>query len=199
MRKRSGSAWDRLAYSNWRDFQKELRRRETHKGSRRLWLAVTAVLMLAGICGLYPLLRRPQAPSAIASPGPATRPETKDRRLDKAEVRNLLDTKDVNDLTTKNVALKVGRHELQVETSLDVGLQKYLLERLDRKDSHAIGIVVMDPGTGRVLAMVGFDRASPTVNPCLRSSFPSASVFKIVTTAAAVEHCGFRASSPVHF
>lgn len=135
----------------------------------------------------------------MASPGPTAPSETGTRQLSKAEIQSLLNKKDFNDLTTKNVDLDIGQDELHVETSLDVGLQKYLLDKLDRKNSRAIGIVMMDPDTGRVLAMVGYDRAAPAVNPCLRSSFPSASVFKIVTTAAAVEHCGLKAGSPVHF
>jgi len=37
------------------------------------------------------------------------------------------------------------------------------------------------------LAMAGYDRSNPDGNPCLDSRFPAASVFKIITAAAAVE------------
>jgi peptidoglycan glycosyltransferase len=187
VRKRSDRSWNRLAYSNWRDFQKELQRQYAAKRSRPRKVALT-VLVLFGLFGLYPLLGRLQTPLATGQSRTQGAIGSGSRRFDKTKLRHLLDKKDFNNLTTKNLDIRLGKEELHVETSLNVGLQKYLLDRLDRKDSRAIGIVVMDPVTGRVLAMAGFDRAAPSVNPCLHSNFPSASVFKIVTAAAAVEH-----------
>jgi cell division protein FtsI/penicillin-binding protein 2 len=56
----------------------------------------------------------------------------------------------------------------------------------------------MDPATGRILSMVGYDKTDPSNNPCL-DNFPAASVFKIVTAAAAVEKCGFNSDSTLEF
>jgi cell division protein FtsI/penicillin-binding protein 2 len=70
---------------------------------------------------------------------------------------------------------------------------------MDRKNSRFIGIVVMQSDTGRILAMVGFDKNGSEVNPCLRNSFPAASIFKIVTAAAAVDHCGYKANTKLRF
>jgi cell division protein FtsI/penicillin-binding protein 2 len=70
---------------------------------------------------------------------------------------------------------------------LDVDLQQFLIQRLDRKNSRYIGIVAMDPRDGRVLAMAGYDKENPGGNPCLDNRFPAASIFKIITAAAAVE------------
>jgi cell division protein FtsI/penicillin-binding protein 2 len=47
--------------------------------------------------------------------------------------------------------------------------------------------------------MVGFDKNGSDVNPCLRNSFPAASIFKIVTAAAAVDHCGYEANTKLRF
>jgi cell division protein FtsI/penicillin-binding protein 2 len=74
-----------------------------------------------------------------------------------------------------------------VQTTLEPGLQQVLTDRLDRKNSRYIGIVALDPLDGRVLAMTGYDRTDPAGNPCLDSRFPAASVFKIITAAAALE------------
>ena len=49
----------------------------------------------------------------------------------------------------------------------------------------------MEPQSGRVFSMVGFDKINPSKNPCLSNKFPAASIFKIVTAAAAIEECGF--------
>lgn len=199
MKKRSERAWNRVAYSNWRDFQKELKRRNAPRKPLRIKVAIGLVLVLAGFFGIHYLFREVRVSSTAPGLQATNSPGVKQKQFDKTELRSLLKKKEFNDLTTKSINLRVGKEKLHVETSLDVGLQKYLLDRLDRRDSRAIGIVVMDPETGRVLAMAGFDRAAPSANPCLRSDFPSASVFKIVTAAAAVEHCGLRSGSPMNF
>ena len=36
---------------------------------------------------------------------------------------------------------------------------------------------------------------NPTKNPCLSNEFPAASIFKIVTAAAAIEKCGFNSET----
>ena len=57
----------------------------------------------------------------------------------------------------------------------------------------------MEGTTGRVLALAGFDRTDAFGNPCLRSQFPAASIFKIVTAATAMDHCGYSADSPMYY
>ena len=88
---------------------------------------------------------------------------------------------------------------LHVYTSLDIPLQQFMLENLDTSTSRYIGIVAMNPSSGRVLLMVGFDKTDQLDNPCINSRFPAASVFKIVTAAAAVEKCGFDSRSKLTF
>lgn len=117
----------------------------------------------------------------------------------KQDVRALLKKQDFDNLTEKNIELMVNQQTLQVETSLDEDLQNYLLSKLDRKNSRDIGIVVMEADTGRVLAMAGFDKTGTAGNPCLRSTFPAASIFKIVTAASAVDHLNYTADSTMHF
>ena len=57
----------------------------------------------------------------------------------------------------------------------------------------------MDPSTGKVLSMVGFDKTDRLKNPCINNSFPAASVFKIVTAAAAIEQCNFNPNSSLTY
>jgi peptidoglycan glycosyltransferase len=59
--------------------------------------------------------------------------------------------------------------------------------------------VIMDARDGRVLAMVGHDKTDPSRNPCLESRFPAASVFKIITAAAAVETCDLDSGSMLNY
>jgi cell division protein FtsI/penicillin-binding protein 2 len=78
-------------------------------------------------------------------------------------------------------------------------LQRYLLDQLDRRHSRYIGLVAMEPDTGRVLAMVGYDRTQSGENPCVEKRFPAASIFKIVTAAAAMEELGLLPDSKLTY
>jgi cell division protein FtsI/penicillin-binding protein 2 len=57
----------------------------------------------------------------------------------------------------------------------------------------------MDPEDGRILSLVGYDRSDPQNNPCLDSSFPAASIFKIITAAAALEKANLRLDSMLQY
>ncbi|WP_054701217.1 penicillin-binding transpeptidase domain-containing protein [Desulfosarcina cetonica] len=80
-----------------------------------------------------------------------------------------------------------------------MGLQQYLLDNLDRVNSRYIGIVAMQPQTGRLITMVGFDKQNPAHDPCVCADYPAASLFKIVTAAAAVEKKGYTAGTNLKF
>lgn len=190
---------------NWRCYQRELQRHSTRR--RRWYLGVlktglVGALVLTALCGIYPLLHNAlsSVPTLLNLPAEVLPPpaDVERKLISKEDVRQLLKEEKFNNLTTKMVDLPHEQNFLHVETSLDVGLQEYLLDKMDRKNSRYIGIVMMEADTGRLLTMVGFDKNGNS-NPCLLSRFPSASVFKIVTAASAVEHCGYTADTPMHF
>jgi penicillin-binding protein A len=111
--------------------------------------------------------------------------------MDKINVRELLDDSMFINLTDDLVDIHHNGRKLHADTSLDVAMQQFMLSKLDRANSRYIGIVAMDPTTGRVLAMIGFDRKDPFSNPCVDNRFPAASVFKIITATAGIEKFGF--------
>jgi cell division protein FtsI/penicillin-binding protein 2 len=57
----------------------------------------------------------------------------------------------------------------------------------------------MNPADGRVLAMVGFDKFDFQKNPCVDNTYPAASIFKIITAAAAIEKANLKADSMLRF
>jgi cell division protein FtsI/penicillin-binding protein 2 len=142
-----------------------------------LFSALTAATM-----GAWPG-RHQDRPAQPASPKsrPAPRP------MAKHEVQELMAGVNFLNRTDNRFELRHGNSCFILQTTLDPDLQQALLPRLDRKNSRYIGIVAMEPTDGRVLAMAGYDRANPDGNPCLDNRFPAASVFKIITAAAAVE------------
>jgi len=123
--------------------------------------------------------------AAIAKPQPAHAAPA--RMLDRQAVQQLVTGRNLLNLSEPAVEVRVDTARFTVQTTLEPGLQQHLSDRLDRKNSRSIGIVALDPADGRVLAMAGYDRTDPAANPCLDSRFPAASVFKIVTAAAAIE------------
>ncbi len=81
--------------------------------------------------------------------------------------------------------------------TLDARLQKKLERTLDDYDVPYGATVLLDPRTGRVLAMAEHSRAEPrATNLSLKAISPAASIFKIVTTAALLEH-GVSPDEPV--
>lgn len=59
--------------------------------------------------------------------------------------------------------------------------------------------VAMDAETGRVISLISFSAKGMKENLALRASFPSASVFKVVTAAAAIEEKKYNADTVVRF
>ncbi|MFC1849666.1 penicillin-binding transpeptidase domain-containing protein [candidate division CSSED10-310 bacterium] len=119
--------------------------------------------------------------------------------LEKKELQPLFEKQNLVNLQSKYLDLVVKDHPIRVETSLDIPLQSFVLQKLNRSFARYVGIVVMDPQTGRILTMVGHDRLDAANNPCLDNSFPAASIFKIVTAAAAIEQLNLDQDSRLSF
>ena len=121
------------------------------------------------------------------------------RRIKKTELPILLNGKNLINSTDQSFDVTIQGNSFHIQTSLDISLQKYLHQRLNRSTSRYIGIVVMEPSTGRILSMVGYDKTDQKNNPCLDNRYPAASIFKIVTAAAAVETHGFQPDSVFNY
>ena len=115
----------------------------------------------------------------------------KGHSIDKKTVQALLNDASFVNLKNKSFDFVSNDHKFRVETSLNIDLQNYLLSKLNTSTARYIGIVAMDPATGKILSMVSFNKTDPSNNPCLDNWFPAASIFKIVTASAAIEKYGF--------
>ena len=119
--------------------------------------------------------------------------------INKTSVRNLLKNISFVNLKNKSFDFFSNGHTFRIDTSLDIKLQEFLIKKLDLDNSRFIGIVCMDPVTGKVLSMVSFDKADSSNNPCVDNRFPAASIFKIVTASAVVEKCGLHPGSKLFY
>ncbi len=118
-------------------------------------------------------------------------PSNTGHSFDKKKAQTLLNRVSFVNLKDKSFDFVSNGHKFRVETSLNIGLQNYLLSKLNTSTARYIGIVAMDPATGKILSMVSFNKTDPSNNPCLDNRFPAASIFKIVTASAAIEKYGF--------
>ena len=100
---------------------------------------------------------------------------------------------------SERFVLERGGIPLIVESSLDSGLQDYIINLLQNSQNLQAAVVVMRPDDGRILAMASYDKDQNNEDLCLKADFPAASLFKIVSAAAAFESAGFTPEKAVYF
>ncbi len=81
--------------------------------------------------------------------------------------------------------LNSGGKDLLVQYTADEALERMLVSALQKGQVRYAAFVAMDPDTGEVKALLSYGHN--TENLALRATYPAASVFKIVTAAAAIE------------
>jgi cell division protein FtsI/penicillin-binding protein 2 len=102
---------------------------------------------------------------------------------------------------THHYPLDAGGTGLTAEVPIDTALQQYILNLLRRSLTHQAAVVVLKPKTGQILAMADYKKIpeGESENLCLKADFPAASLFKIISAAAAIEARGFTPSKTVVF
>lgn len=99
-----------------------------------------------------------------------------------------------------NVDWKGAQKTVQLEYTIDQGLQLQADKLLKQYKPDYAAIVVMDAETGRVLAMSSFTKDHGLEeNLTLRSTFPAASIFKIVTATAALDKYKLTPETKIQF
>jgi cell division protein FtsI/penicillin-binding protein 2 len=125
--------------------------------------------------------------------------------LSNLEIKKIFGDNNLLNSTNNNFTTTIDNETYTITTSLNISLQKFLIKKLDRLKKltrgkpQRIAMVVMEPYSGKILALTGFDLLNSDTNPCLKSNFPAASIFKIITAAAAVEELGFTPDTPLYF
>lgn len=81
--------------------------------------------------------------------------------------------------------------------TINPDLQEYVSKIVSQAQASHVAVVAMNPSTGAVLAMAG--KSGSISNLEYHAGFPAASLFKVVTAAAAVEHAGIQPHSLINF
>ena len=187
---------------NWRDYQANLKEAAAKNRRNRTVPKIALLLLLLPVLVYGIMDRVGQNPETFsparehrASGERASTLDTGETLFDKRDIRNLLDSGAFVNLQDKSFDHDINGRHFRIDTSLDIPLQNFIMKKMDHSTSRYIAIVAIDPNTGKILSMAGFDKSNPDGNPCIDGMFPAASIFKIVTAAAAVEKCGLNATS----
>jgi cell division protein FtsI/penicillin-binding protein 2 len=108
--------------------------------------------------------------------------------IEKSEIAALLGT---HRFTSKELAsgdfpVSDRGRQISLHLTLDKDLQERIENLYDRYDPAYAAFVAIDPDTGKILAMVDHSSDGHEGNLALQATFPAASVFKVVTSAAAL-------------
>ncbi len=191
----------------WKEYQNNLKQADAKKRlfNKTIKLSTLVVVLLVLAYEIFGGLGGKSFSHFLGDYFSSSYDNTMDARLNygklinKSNVRDFLKSISFVNLKNKSFDFFSNGRKFRIDTSLDIELQEFLIKRLDLNTSKHIGIVCMDPATGKVLSMVGFDKTDPSNNPCVDSRFPAASIFKIVTASAVVEKCGFHPDSELAY
>jgi cell division protein FtsI/penicillin-binding protein 2 len=164
-------------------------------------LVLTMVVLLAGLAkgrgfiGLKPMSE--PRPGAKLS-GDLTPPPPAAKLMAKEELAALIGPRDIDPTETELFQIVGPEGQLlYVRTTLDPDLQAQAQKWVKGSGALRAALVVLEPGSGRVLALAG--SGDEEGNSALEGDFPAASVFKIVTAAAVVEKAEYNATTTVAY
>jgi penicillin-binding protein A len=185
---------------SWRTYQKTLQEKNPRKGRKKKFGVI--ILLIPALIFIFYGIRTmivdsPEIQSKNKKESPLPSDIMEEYLAGKKAVQKLLEGHSFLNLNKKLFPVTVGQSQLWVDTTLDMDLQQYLLKIMNVAHASHIGIVVMEPESGKIRAMVGFDKFDNKNNPCLDSRFPAASIFKIITAAGAIEKLGLNKDSPL--
>ncbi|RJP86501.1 MAG: PbpA [Desulfobacteraceae bacterium] len=184
--------------SQWRNYQSSLNKKAaTRRLYQRIPLYVAFVCVVVFIVyGVSAIIDKAPEPPSTANAVAVSDPiET----FDKSTLQKIIRHNPWVTSADNDFELHTNGKSYQVHSSIDPSLQQFIVDSIDRKNSKHFGFIAMNPETGRILSMVSYDKNNQTANICLQPEFPAASIFKIITAAAALEKCGFNADTPVTF
>jgi len=189
--------------SGWRDHNPNLRKKRSGNffSKRVTLLCLCLCLFVAAYLLFFPIPwyesesgRNGDALSAITRPIESMETASRKPRIHGIEDLNL----DPAHIENRFILKKEGI-SLVVESSVDSDFQAYIQRLLETSNTVKAAVVVMQPDDGRILAMVSYDSEEKGESLCLKADYPAASLFKIISAAAALESAGFSPEKSVTF
>lgn len=188
--------------SNWRDYQRRLQ----HYKMRKAFVYRLPSLVFYSGCFVFTLILVYLAGSWISEYGSQASPPPSDTGKRFIDIRGKLDRQLIfKDLDLDpaylldHTDLIRGEERVTIKSSLDPSLQNYIFRLLRGSKTLQAAVVVLGVNDGRILAMVSYNSNGSSEDLCLQADFPAASLFKIVSAAAALDSAGFRPDREVFY
>ena len=192
--------------TKWRKYQSELQRTSRSRQYLKnlpvlIIVSISAVVLSAAVvwASLWISERWHQT-----GPKPPAPPEKKidapPPKISRNDLPDLLDeiTRDSALLNDVLVCQKDGK-QYTIRTTIDTKIQKYIQGLLKRSRTLQSAVVVLNSMDGRVIAMADQDSTGNRTNLSLKADYPAASLFKIVSAAAALEKFGYTPDTALYF
>ena len=191
--------------SGWRDYQKRLKRDARRKYLQKnlptlVLYSAASFLTLVFVLGLGSWILGHLSQASLNPSDTKAQSSNAQKKPPTKDPADLLKELDLGSAQLRDhfVVEKGGEH-FDITSSLDLALQDYILGLLQRSKTLQAAVVVLRPDDGRILAMVNYDKERNGQNLCTKADFPAASIFKIVSAAAALESAGYTPDQPVFF
>ncbi len=196
--------------TGWRAYQKTLKRHSRNRRLRErfsLWQLLVLVIGVA-VCVCYGASMTGVWPGDTSARGIDHRKEAASKShtdhlspkaLDQPALRHMLADIKPSQMTAGTFSLEKDGAHYQIKTTIDNKLQRALVDKLRLEHARYLGIVVLNPATGRILSMINHDRSDPNHNICVDNHFPAASIIKIITASAAIETCHLEPDSTMTY
>ncbi len=196
---------------SWREFQtdyltKKKRKHLLFSAVKRSAVVLSLLLLVAaiGLSAINHFTPDRILPQSAVSRQDLFVPEAVPR-LSQIQLSQIISATPFTRSSQKIHLVETPENNYTITTSIDPGLQEYLLSRMDRLKTitrgkpQRIALVAMEADSGKIIAMTGFDLDDPDANPCVEADYPAASIFKIITAAAAVETLGYTPQTQLYF
>lgn len=187
---------------DWRSFQRKLKEKARRKRfvSRGALLLAYILLISAGYAGSR-ILANGEIEAGITAIPNALEENIGSEQLIKQDLSALISPLNLslNPIEGTQILVANNEEKLKVEVSLNEALQAYIFKLLRRSRTSQAAVIALKPTTGQILAMVSYDQSGKAENLCLKADFPAASIFKIISAAAAIEVSGFTPDRKVSF
>jgi peptidoglycan glycosyltransferase len=136
---------------------------------------------------------------ASLPPKPQKAPPLEVETFSEKDLCNLLSKSDLRVPFGERVALSDAGMTFTARTTIDAELQASVFRLFEQSRTVKAAAAILNPLDGRILALASHGDDDPSGSICLRAGFPAASLFKIVSSAAALEAAGFTPDRPVSF
>ncbi|MGM0417557.1 MAG: penicillin-binding transpeptidase domain-containing protein [Thermodesulfobacteriota bacterium] len=127
-------------------------------------------------------------------------------QISKNEISNILKDMPESEITNKYFTSRFKDEVIVFHTTINKKLQKYLESEINTAlnsgyaSPETIAFVVINPDTGEIKGMKGYNSIpDKNISPCTKNLYPAASIFKIITAAAAIESQGYSPEQRLFF